>query len=458
MPTDEGRTMDEEPQEPIRLFPQGVVTLTVVGMLERFGFYAGVATLFFFLEEKLWTDFETAGTLYEGMYLSAALLPVLGGMIGDFMGHRRSLILGAALSAGALVMLAFPIEGDDAGTWLVVLLALLALASGRAIFPVSTVTLIGHLYDSREHRVPSAGAFTLLHVMANVAALFAPMLAFHLGEFFESAWDLNRFESTCVVLVLAGQPVVAALILVASRRRLFAAAESAVREKVYIADDSPPPDGLSRYAPTMLPLLLVGLFIFSLAYQGASPAQSIFLHRALEMEGSFGVELLMKLNPLVIVLVGPVAVIVYGVMRARGRAVPAALLAALGMGATGVGLLLMLPVVGAAPVDDFAPFWSEDAPSLFWPGASITIVALAEILTFGLVPALVTSASPRRFRGLIYGAAFAVGGLASLVLKPFEPYLHDEMHWGVFTTLGAVALLGAVVAFIGGMIAPKRGR
>lgn len=448
--------MDEQPDERPRIFPRGVVTLTVAGMLERFGWYAAISSLVFYLEEKLWADFDSIGTLFSALRYSAAFLPVIGGLIGDLMGHRRALILGAALSAGALLTLALPIAGDDAANWLFAIFALFLLASGRALFPVSTVVLIAHLYDSREHRVPSAGAFTLLHVMTNVAALASPFLALRLGEWLGEAADLARLESSCLVLALAAQPVIAALIIVAARRHLFAEADKAVREKIYIADDSPPPDGLVRYAKTMVPLLLVGLFFFSLAYQGASPAQSVYVHRFLADGGEFLAELLSALNPLVIVVVGPIAIIAFAVLQARGRKVPAALLAAVGMGAVGLGLLLMLPSMIDIPSDEYAPIWVDGGPSMLWPGASIAVVALGEILVYGLVPALVTSASPRRFRGLLYGVAYAVSGLAALSMSPFQEIMLGEMHWGVFIGLAALALIGAAIAFVGSVIAPRR--
>ncbi|MBW2275976.1 MAG: MFS transporter [Deltaproteobacteria bacterium] len=450
--------MNAESSEPTRLFPRGVVTLTIAGMLERFGYYMGISGLLMFLEEKLWSDMDTVGTLYASLRYSAAFLPVLCGLIGDFTGHRRGLVLGAAFAAGGFLLLALPLEGDDPATWLSVILGILLLASGRAFFPVSTVALIGHLYDSQEHRMPSAGAFTLLHVLTNAGALVAPFLGMHLGDLLADAADLNRFESTCAVLALASQPVIVALIIVAARRHLFAKAELAVREKIRERDPSPPPDGMARYAKAMLPLLLIGLFLFHIGYHNGFSTQFFFLHRVLDFGGDWAFQAITSLNPLVVVVFGPAAIIVYGVLRGRGKPVPAALLAALGMGAAGLGLLMMLPSVIDVEVDTFAPDWGDGGPSLFWPVVSITLVALGEILVHGLVPALVTSASPRRFRGLLFGVAFAVGSLAALLTSPFDVFFRDSPQWGVFTVLGVAALIGAGVVFVGGLIASNRGR
>jgi dipeptide/tripeptide permease len=449
--------MNEEPSGSRRLFPRGVVTLTVAGMLERFGYFMAISGLIWFLQEKLWSDMDTVSTLYSTLRYSGAFLPLLCGLIGDYMGHRRSLILGAALSAGALLLLALPVEGDDPDAWLMVIAGIVLLASGRAFFPVSAVALIAHLYDTEKHRVPSAGAFTLLHVLANVGALVAPLLGSLLVAVLRDEGNLTRFESTIAVLVLASQQVIVALILVAARRHLFARAELAVREKIREKNSPPFPDGMMRYAGVMLPLLLVGLFLFHLSYHNGFAAQMVFVHRVMEFGGDLAFELFGSVNPLTIIFVGPAAIIVYGVLRARGRPVPGALLAAIGMGVVAVGLLLMLPHTLDLLVDDFyAPAWGDRGPSMFWPVVSVTVIALGEILVFGLVPALVTSASPRRFRGLLYGAAFAVGPLAALVTSPFELFSHEVPQWGLFVALSVIAAIGAGIAFTGGLIAPNR--
>jgi dipeptide/tripeptide permease len=185
----------------------------------------------------------------------------------------------------------------------------------------------------------------------------------------------------------------------------------------------------------------------------------VFVHRVLEFGSDLAFELFSSVNPMTIVFVGPAAIIVYGVLRVRGRPVPGAQLAAIGMGAVAVGLLLMLPPTLDLLGDDFyAPAWSDQGPSMFWPVLSVTVIALGEILVFGLVPALVTSVSPRRFRGLVYGAAFAVGPLAALVTSPFDFFAFEVPRWGLFVGLSVVTVIGAGIAFTGGLIAPKRDR
>jgi POT family proton-dependent oligopeptide transporter len=438
--------LDTGTPERRRLFPDGAFSIVVAAALERFGYFALMSSLMIFMIESLDADHEVVGNLYMGFFFVAFFLPMLGGLIGDFVGHRWTMIFGTVFTGIGLVVLALPTGNEPVLAWAVVLLGLLLLAAGRGLFPVSAIASLAHLYEHGPCRVPAAGSFTVLHVAINLVALPAPLLVNELRDSIQYGLDLDMVEAYRLTFLIALQPVIGALIVVATRGRLFAGAEAVVRDKVRAKDPSPLPDGAVRYTVGALVAVLIAYFLFNLAYSHTMSALRHFGFEFLRYEHVVLEELFSAFNPLVVVVLGPLIAIVYTVV-ARRRPLPLLPLMAIGMAAvtSGIGLFMLGLGDTSDSLRDLTPSWLDGGPPIGTAMLALFTLSLGEILVFPLVSAVVVSTASRRFRGLLVGVTFMVGGFAGQLDHLLRPVIEGAP---VFVELGPLVALGVLACVL----------
>jgi POT family proton-dependent oligopeptide transporter len=159
--------------------PRGLMTLYFTEMWERFSYYGMRAFLLFFMVAPVPSGGLGFGiykaTLVYGTYTMAVyLLSIPGGFISDnFMGARRSVLVGGCLIALGHFVLAIPSPGSFfAGLALVVL--------GTGLLKPNISAMVGGLYVRGDAR-RDAG-FSIFYMGINVGALIAPLVCGYLAQ------------------------------------------------------------------------------------------------------------------------------------------------------------------------------------------------------------------------------------------------------------------------------------
>ncbi|HVZ77438.1 MAG TPA: hypothetical protein VG818_05620, partial [Gemmatimonadaceae bacterium] len=89
--------------------PRGLGLLFITEMWERFSYYGMRAILVLYLVNALKWDTARAANLYGTYTMLVWLTPVIGGYLADqFIGTRRSLVIGALVISLGHFTLAFP--------------------------------------------------------------------------------------------------------------------------------------------------------------------------------------------------------------------------------------------------------------------------------------------------------------------------------------------------------------
>jgi POT family proton-dependent oligopeptide transporter len=171
--------------------PRGLFLLCFVEMWERFSYYGMRALLVLYLVHQTtgenpgrgWSKAE-ASTLY-GWYTGLAyLMPLFGGMIADrLIGTHRSLVAGGVIIALGHAALALSGIGglahDELGLAVFVTgLALIVIGTGH--FKPSISVMVGQLYPPGDPR--RDGAFTLFYMGINLGAFICAFVCGTLGE------------------------------------------------------------------------------------------------------------------------------------------------------------------------------------------------------------------------------------------------------------------------------------
>jgi len=155
----------------------GFVTLFLIEMWERFGYYGMTAVIVLFMIQKLGYTDDRANLTFSAFAAMAYAMPAIGGWIGDrVLGSRRTTILGAVVLTGGYVMLSIPSPA-------LLFPALATVAVGGGIFKANPGNLISKLYEGESAKLDSA--FTMYYMAVNLGAFisqtFTPLFAVWFG-------------------------------------------------------------------------------------------------------------------------------------------------------------------------------------------------------------------------------------------------------------------------------------
>ena len=162
--------------------PKGLYVLFFAEMWERFSYYGMRALLVFYLT-KHWLFDDGKANLIYGAYTSLVYItPVLGGYLADrWLGQRKAVLFGAVLlTFGHLLM---GVEGDggqSGGAINIFWLALAFIIVGSGFLKANISVIVGQLYPLTDIR--RDGAYTIFYVGINVGAAIGTILAGYLGE------------------------------------------------------------------------------------------------------------------------------------------------------------------------------------------------------------------------------------------------------------------------------------
>ena len=195
--------------------PKGLYLLFATEMWERFSFYGMRALLVLYAAAAThaanpglgWSDAQ-ALKLY-GWYLGLVYgTAMIGGWVADnWLGQRKSVILGGLVMAAGQFLLAAPIDtlGTTGAFSLSALgvdfpaspttfyLGLVCMCVGNGFFKPNISTMVGDLYPQGDAR--RDGAFIIFYMGINVGAFLAPLVCSTLGEDPAYGWRAGFFAA-----------------------------------------------------------------------------------------------------------------------------------------------------------------------------------------------------------------------------------------------------------------------
>jgi len=203
-------------REDVAGHPRGLFVLFYAEMWERFSYYGMRALLVLYLT-KFWLFADAKANLIYAAYGSLVYItPVLGGTIADrWLGQRKAVLFGGALLALGHLLMA--VEGAQGITdplvkqadpainvfWL----ALALIATGSGFLKANISVIVGQLYPPTDGRRDAA--YTIFYMGVNVGAAFGTILVGYLGETIGWSWGFGLAGIGMVLgllIFLAGKP------------------------------------------------------------------------------------------------------------------------------------------------------------------------------------------------------------------------------------------------------------
>ena len=178
--------------------PRGLYVLFYAEMWERFSYYGMRALLILYLT-KFWLFTDGAASLVYGGYTALVYItPVLGGYIADrWLGQRKAVLFGGVvLALGHLFMAWEGMQGitdpavkqaDPAINIFWLALSLIIVGSGFLKANISVI--VGQLYSMRDTRRDAA--YTIFYMGVNTGAALGTILVGYLGETIGWSWGFG---------------------------------------------------------------------------------------------------------------------------------------------------------------------------------------------------------------------------------------------------------------------------
>lgn len=488
--------------------PKGLLAAALANMGERFGFYTMMAILSLFLTSKFGLSEVNAGIIYSIFYFSIYMLALVGGIIADkTKNFKGTILIGIIMMAAGYLLIAIPTptpvpEGKMVMYLGLSCLGLFVIAFGNGLFKGNLQALVGQMYDNPKYDKVRDEGFNLFYMFINVGAIFAPILAVGirnwwvsnngleynaaLPEICHACLDNNLTEGGMNTLQAAAAasgytdlPAFAAQYLnvfSTGFHYAFAIAIAAmgISLVIYLVNKKNFPDPANKvqakdgktgvemdikevkqrlYALYAV-FAVVIFFWFSFHQNGLT--LTFFAKDYTDLSGIdlnlgftrlIGAELFQSINPFFVVFLTPAIIGLFGWLRARGKEPSTPKKIAIGMGIAAMGYVLMtlgslgLPTKAELTQMGGLPDAARVTPFLLV--GTYFILTVAELFISPLGISFVSKVAPPKYQGIMQGlwlCATAIGNQLLFIGAILYNNISISMTWSVFVIACCISM------------------
>ncbi|MGL0933034.1 peptide MFS transporter [Vibrio vulnificus] len=422
--------------------PRGLFLLFGTELWERFSYYAMRAILVLYLTDTTingglgWTT-KDALDLY-GTYTGLVYItPLIGGYLADnYLGQRRSILIGGALMAIGQFTLALPADALGLGSLHTFYLGLALLIAGNGLFKPNISTMVGDLYQEGDNR--RDGAFTIFYMGINLGALIAGVVSGSVTT--EFGWKAG--------FVAAGIGMLISLVMQMSLAQSWLGdigrEPAAKRELAGKASTHKAP--LSKEEVDRIKVILVmSLFtiVFWAGFEQAGGLMNIYTQQYTDrMIGGFEVPAawFQSLNPFFIITLAPLLAVLWVKLGKREPNSPVKF--ALAMFFLALGFLCMVGAVVEQSGD------TSVKTSMLWLVGAFFFHTLGELCLSPIGLSLVTKLAPLRLASLMMGAWFGCNAIANYVAGYVGSHVGELGAFAIFSGIAVTATVSGVILLL----------
>ncbi|MCF7482645.1 peptide MFS transporter [Vibrio sp. J1-1] len=422
--------------------PRGLFLLFGTELWERFSYYAMRAILVLYLTDTTmngglgWST-KDALDLY-GTYTGLVYItPLIGGYLADnYLGQRRSILLGGALMAIGQFTLALPADALGLGYLHTFYLGLALLIAGNGLFKPNISTMVGDLYNEGDNR--RDGAFTIFYMGINLGALLAGVVSGSVTDSF--GWKAGFVAAGIGMLMSLVMQITFAQSWLGDIGREPAAKRALANQK------STKKQPLTKEEVDRIKVILVmSLFtiVFWAGFEQAGGLMNIYTQQYTDrMIGSFEVPAawFQSLNPFFIITLAPVLAVLWVKLGKREPNSPVKF--ALAMFFLALGFLCMVGAVLEQGGD------TTVKTSMLWLVGAFFFHTLGELCLSPIGLSLVTKLAPLRLASLMMGAWFGCNAIANYVAGYVGSHVGELGAMAIFSGIAASATISGLILLL----------
>jgi POT family proton-dependent oligopeptide transporter len=493
--------------------PKGLLGAALANMGERFGFYTMMAILSLFLMSKFGLNETDSGIIYSVFYFSIYILAFVGGLIADrTRNYKGTILMGLILMAVGYLLIALPTPTPvPKGSLALYLggtcLGLFVIAFGNGLFKGNLQALVGQMYDNEQYGKMRDSGFSLFYMFINVGAIFAPIAAVGVRNWWISSHglaysadlpdlchaylggtlsgeglakleaaaasmsrqgDLTAFATSYLDVFSTGFHYAFAVALVAMgismaiyllSRKTFPDRKGAAATSGGAVKEMDVQEVKRRLWALFAVFGVVIFFWFSFHQNGLTltffakdytDLSSINID--LGILSIRGAELFQSINPFFVVLLTPVLMALFGALRAHGREPSTPRKIAIGMGIAAAGYVLM--TMGSVGLPDKASITAvgglaeADKVTPFLLIGTYFILTVAELFISPLGISFVSKVAPPKLQGVMQGCwlgATAIGNQLLFIGAILYRSVPIWLTWTVFVTACLLSMITMTV-------------
>ncbi|NUW66549.1 peptide MFS transporter [Vibrio coralliilyticus] len=422
--------------------PRGLFLLFGTELWERFSYYAMRAILVLYLTDATldgglgWST-KDALDLY-GIYTGLVYItPLIGGWLADnYLGQRRSILIGGALMAVGQFTLAMPADMLGLGTVHTFYLGLALLIAGNGLFKPNISTMVGDLYQEGDNR--RDGAFTIFYMGINLGALLAGVIAGSVTD--EFGWKSG--------FIVAGIGMLISLVMQMSLAQSWLGdigREPAAKRDLAIKKSSKKEPLTKEEFDRIKVILVMSLFtiVFWAGFEQAGGLMNIYTQQYTDrMIGGFEVPAawFQSLNPFFIITLAPLLAVLWVKLGKREPNSPVKF--ALAMFFLALGFLCMVGAVMEQGGD------TTVKTSMLWLVGAFFFHTLGELCLSPIGLSLVTKLAPLRLASLMMGAWFGCNAIANYVAGYVGSHVGELGAFAIFSGIAVTAIISGVILLL----------
>ncbi|MGR5518043.1 peptide MFS transporter [Vibrio harveyi] len=422
--------------------PRGLFLLFGTELWERFSYYAMRAILVLYLTDTTmngglgWST-KDALDLY-GIYTGLVYItPLIGGYLADnYLGQRRSILIGGALMAIGQFTLAMPADALGLGALHTFYLGLALLICGNGLFKPNISTMVGDLYQEGDNR--RDGAFTIFYMGINLGALIAGVVSGSVTT--EFGWKAGFVAAGIGMLISLVMQMTFAQAWLGDIGRVPAAKRDLAIKK------SSQKEPLTKEETDRIKVILVmSLFtiVFWAGFEQAGGLMNIYTQQYTDrMIGGFEVPAawFQSLNPFFIITLAPVLAVLWVKLGKREPNSPVKF--ALAMFFLALGFLCMVGAVIEQGGD------TTVKTSMLWLVGAFFFHTLGELCLSPIGLSLVTKLAPLRLASLMMGAWFGCNAIANYVAGYVGSHVGELGALAIFSGIAVTAMVSGVILLL----------
>ncbi|WP_045612481.1 peptide MFS transporter [Vibrio vulnificus] len=422
--------------------PRGLFLLFGTELWERFSYYAMRAILVLYLTDTTingglgWST-KDALDLY-GTYTGLVYItPLIGGYLADnYLGQRRSILIGGALMAIGQFTLALPADALGLGSLHTFYLGLALLIAGNGLFKPNISTMVGDLYQEGDNR--RDGAFTIFYMGINLGALIAGVVSGSVTT--EFGWKAG--------FVAAGIGMLISLVMQMSLAQSWLGdigREPAAKRDLAIKKSAQKEALTKEEVDRIKVILVMSLFtiVFWAGFEQAGGLMNIYTQQYTDrMIGSFEIPAawFQSLNPFFIITLAPVLAVLWVKLGKREPNSPVKF--ALAMFFLALGFLCMVGAVVEQSGD------TSVKTSMLWLVGAFFFHTLGELCLSPIGLSLVTKLAPLRLASLMMGAWFGCNAIANYVAGYVGSHVGELGAMAIFSGIAVTATVSGVILLL----------
>jgi proton-dependent oligopeptide transporter, POT family len=430
--------------------PKGLYLLFATEMWERFSFYGMRALLVLYAAAAThavnpglgWPE-PQALRLY-GWYLGIVYgTAIFGGWIADnWLGQRKSVILGGLIMAAGQFLLAAPLDtlGTSGAFSLPALgiafpetptsfyLGLVGMCVGNGFFKPNISSMVGDLYPQGDAR--RDGAFVIFYMGINTGAFLAPLVCSTLGEDPAYGWRVG-FLAAGIGMLLS------VIIQLAFAQRYIGDVgrkPGAVRSLALAGGTKHPLTKAERDRIRVIFVIFVFVVIFWATFEQAGGLMNLFAEKHARREvGGFLTPTgwFQSLNPLFIILLGIPFSMLWTRLGERGRNPSTPIKMSLGLAQVALGFVCLVIAV-------FEMQESGDAKSgMIWLVLAYFFHTTGELCISPVGLSMITKLAPMRLGSLMMGVWFLVNFFGNTLAGYIGGFTENMGEYGWVVGLAA---------------------